>query len=75
MAAIPEKFAIENSNDFDLPVCSRKDNHRRKFMIDAERLTENKLWMVWLVSPVGVKNFLAMGFVVLLTRNFGCYKH
>ena len=26
MAAIPEKFAIENSNNFDLSVNRRKDN-------------------------------------------------
>src|SRR5689334_16826399 len=31
--------------------------------------------MVCLVSPVRVKNFLAVGFAVLFARNFGCYKH
>src|SRR5216110_2765338 len=38
MAAIPEKFAIENSNDFDLSASSAEgQSFRRKFVIDAER--------------------------------------
>jgi hypothetical protein len=44
-------------------------------VVAADRRTGSKLWMVWLVSPVGVKNFLAVGFLVLFTGNFGCYKH
>ena len=74
MAAIPEEFAIENAIDFDPSVCSRMDNHRRRFVVDAERLTERKLWMVWLVSPVSEKNLLAVGFAVLFARNFSRYK-
>ena len=66
---------MENSNNLDLCESSRKDNPRRRFLVDADPGTESKLWMVWLVSPVGVKNFLAVGFVVLFAGNFACYKH
>src|SRR6266478_3779962 len=73
MAAIREKLAIENSNHFDWSESSRKDNHWRFFVVEEDWRAESKLWMVWLVSPVGVKNFLAVGFVVLFAGNFSRY--
>src|SRR5258708_36510612 len=75
VAAIHEKFAIENSNHFDLSETSWKDNHWRFFVVEEDWPAESKLRMVWLVSPVGVKNFLSVRFVVLFAANFGCYKH
>src|SRR5712664_1249960 len=74
VAAIHEKFAIENSNLFDLSESSRKDNHWRFFVVEQDGRAESKLWVVWLVSPVRVKNLLAVRFVVLFAGNFSRYK-
>ena len=43
-------------------------------MVDAERGAKTKLRMVWLVSPICEKNFLAVWFVVVFTANFSRYK-
>src|SRR5260370_30584453 len=69
-----DEFAIENSNNLDLPLDSPEEHPSDEVFGYCGRRTECKLWMVWLVSPVGVKNFLAVRSVVVFAGNFSRYK-